>query len=228
MKLNRAAPLSGIAFVVFFVASVGASSVPSATASDRSWVAAYTGHGEQARHLATGILLVLAGLSLITFMTHLWMRVVAARRPEPVSPLPIVASGVASACIAVGGILMASISGSALIGSAPIPSAELLRFGNDAGFGMAGIAGMLAAALSISSMSVQARSAGVFSRRMSRFSLVVAVVLLGSAAFVPIVALLIWLVVVAVALVRSSPVGASPASSTDSNPAGATSLPARA
>jgi hypothetical protein len=169
-------------------------------------VAAYASHGKQVQHLASGVLLVLAALALMTFLTHLWTTVVAARRPQPVSPLPLVAAGVAAACIAVGGILMAGISGSALIGSAPIPSAEVLRLGNDVGFAMVGVAGMLAAALSIACVSVQARSAELFSRRLTRFSLVVAVLLLGSVAFVPILALLIWLIVVAVALTRATTV----------------------
>ncbi|HWY89260.1 MAG TPA: hypothetical protein VNY31_01175 [Solirubrobacteraceae bacterium] len=204
MSVKRTAPISAIAFVVLFIASIAISSVPSATASDADWVAAYASHGKQVGHFATGILLVLAALSLVTFLTDLWTRVVAARQPRSVSPLPVVAAGISAACIAAGGVLMASISASALIGSAPIPRAEVLRFGNDVGFGMVGVAGMLAASLSIACLSLQARSAGVFSPRLTKFSLVVAVLLLGSVAFVPILALLIWLIVVTVALRRSS------------------------
>lgn len=204
MSVKRAAPMSAIAFVVFFIASVAVSSAPSATASDAEWVAAYASHGKQVGHFATGILLVLAGLSLVTFLAGLWARVVAAQQPCSVSPLPVVAAGISAACIAAGGVLMASISASALIGSAPIPHAEVLRFGNDVGFGMVSVAGMLAASLSIACLSLQARSAGLFSPRLTRFSLIVAVLLLGSVAFVPILALLLWLVVVSVALRRNS------------------------
>jgi hypothetical protein len=204
MSVKRVAPISAIAFVVFFIASIAASSVPSATSSNADWVAAYATHGKQVGHFATGILLVLAALSLATFLTDLWTRIVAAGQPRPISPLPVVAAGISAACIAAGGVLMASISASALIGSAPIPSAELLRFGNDVGFGLVGLAGMLAASLSVACLSLQARSAGLFGKRLTRFSLVVAVLLLGSVAFVPILALLAWLIVVTVALGRSS------------------------
>jgi hypothetical protein len=203
MSQNRAAPLSGIAFVVFFIASVVVSNVPKSSASDAEWLRQYATHAKQAGHLATGILLVLAGLSLMVFLTHLWSRV-AARRAEPVGPLPLVAAGTSAACIAVGGILMGSVSGSALIGSAPIPDAGLLRFTNDAGFAMVGIAGMLAASLAIACLSVQAHAAGLFGTRLFRFSLLVSVVLLAAAAFIPILVLLIWLVVVAVSLRRSA------------------------
>jgi hypothetical protein len=210
MTTNRAAPYSGLAFIAFFAASVAISNVPSNTASDRAWVAAYATQADQARHLATGICLVLAGLSLATFLTHLWTVVVAARRPDAVSPLPVVAAGISASCIAVGGIMMAAASGSALLFSQPIPAAALLRLGNDVGFAMVGVAGMPAAALSIACLSVQGRAAGVMTTRMMRFSLVVSVLLLGSVAFLPIVALPIWLAIIAIALIRNPAPHGSP------------------
>src|SRR5579884_4057371 len=153
---RRWEPLTGIAFVALFVGSVVASNVPALNSPDQDWVAAYTGGANQAQHVASGILLVLAGLCLLSFLTILWTRI-AARRPGLLSPLPLVAAGVAAACIAVGGVLMAGISVSLLMG-APVPSADLLRFGDAMGFGMVGVGGMWAAALSIACASVQARS----------------------------------------------------------------------
>ena len=123
---------------------------------------------------------------------------------------------------------MASASGSALLYSQPLPGADVLRLCNDLGFAMVAVAGMLPAALSIATLSRQARLAGVFSARLSRFSLAVAIALLASVAFVPIVALMIWLVVVTVTLTRSDAVpGPAPdiASPTRSE---APTLPARA
>ena len=132
-------------------------------------------------HLATGVLLVLAAISLMSFLTHLWTRIADARAPEAVSPLPIVAAGV------VGGVHRGRRrpDGGASRGvrcstRQPLPGADVLRLGNDSlGFAIVGVAGMLAAALSIAGVSLQARSAGVFGARLTRFSLVVAAVLLG-------------------------------------------------
>ena len=210
MTTNRAAPLSGLAFIAFFAASVMISNVPANTASNSAWVAAYSTHGDQARHLATGICLVLAGLSLATFLTHLWTRIVAARRPDVVNPLPVVAAAISASCIAAGGIMMGAASGSSLIFSQPIPGAVLLRLGNDLGFAMVGVAGMPAAALSIACLSVQARAAGVMTTRMMRFSLIVSLVLLGSVAFIPIIALVAWLLVIAIPLIRRPAPGERP------------------
>jgi hypothetical protein len=157
MSLKRAAPMSGVAFIVFFIASVAVSSVPKDTAGDRAWIAAYATHTKQEQHLATGVLLVLAALCLMSFLTHVWTRVRAACQPRVISPLSIVAAGVAAACIAVGGILMAAASGSALLYSQPTPGADVLRLGNDLGFASVAVAGVLAAALSIASVSRQAQ-----------------------------------------------------------------------
>ena len=173
MTVNRTAPLSGVAFIALFAASVGISNVPANTAPNSAWVEAYATHSDQARHLATGVCLVLAALALATFLTHLWTRVADARRPDLVNPLPVVAAGISAACIAAGGIMMAAASGSTLLFSQPIPGAPLLRLGNDLGFAMVGVAGMPAAALSIACLSIQARGAGVMTTRMMRFSLAV-------------------------------------------------------
>jgi hypothetical protein len=206
----RLAPWSGIAFVVLFLGSVVASSPPNDSASDARWVADYSTSGKQAGHLATGVLLVVAGLSLLTFLTHLWTTIAAARQPRSVSPLPIVAAGVAAACICVGGVFMGVIAGDMLLGSSPMPDADLLRFCNDIGFVMVGVPGMLAAALGIACLSAQARAAGIFGRRLHIFSLAVAIILLASLEFVPIVALLVWLIVVAVVLLRANPADVHP------------------
>jgi hypothetical protein len=207
MHARRLAPLTGIAFAVLFLASLVASNVPKNSASDREWVAAYATHSKQAGHFATGILLVLAGLCLMAFITQLW---VVVRSRGAVSPLPIVAAGVAAACVASGGVAMAAAAGSSLFYSQPVPGADVLRLSNDAGFALAGVAGMLAAALSVAAVSVQARRAGLFGARMYGFSLVVAVLLIGAIAFLPILALLAWAVVVAVTMLRGASESSAP------------------
>jgi hypothetical protein len=104
--------------------------------------------------------------------------------------------------MAVGGILMAAPSASPLLFSGPVPGGEVLRLANGLGFGSAGVAGMLAAALAISGLAVQGRSVGFFGARMYRITLAVAVLLVFSLLFVPIVGLLIWSAVVSVRLAR--------------------------
>jgi hypothetical protein len=199
----RLAPWTAIAFVVVFVAGIVVSSPPDDSASNARWTANYSTHGKQLGHLATGVFLILAAILLMSFLTHLWTRIAMARQPRILSPLPIVAAGVAAACIAVGGALMGVAAGDTLLSSSPLPDADILRLGNDLGFVMVGIPGMLATALSIAFLSVQAHAAGIFGARMRTFGLIVAVLLLASLEFFPIAALLVWLIVAAIVLLRA-------------------------
>ena len=94
-SLRRWEPYAGIAYVIFFVASLLVSNPPADNASDRTWIARYTGHSEQAGHLATAFLLLLAGLALMTFLVALWRRIAevhpeshraGCRSPRPPQP----------------------------------------------------------------------------------------------------------------------------------------------
>jgi len=203
MLLRRRLPdwgLVGPAFAVLFVLSVVVSSPPADNASDATWIANYADHGHQIPHVATGLLLVLAGLCLMTFLTTLWRRIVD-RRLEPTSPLALVAAGAGAACISAG-VVMATVSASELTASYQLQGADVLRLTNDVRFGLVAIGGMWSAALAVALLSAQGRAAGVFGTRMAAFGWVVAVLLVFSLLFVSIIALLIWAVVVGVSSFR--------------------------
>lgn len=199
---RRWEPYAGFAYVVCFVASVAISSPPADNASDRAWISNYTGRSEQARHLATGLLLLLAGLALMTFLVALWRRVADADPGASPSRLPIAAASAAAACMGAGGMVMGYISGGELFGSYPLPSVDLLRMSNDLGFALAGIAGAWSAAVAIAALSVQGHAAGVFGRRMRAAGLVVAAVLILSPLFIPILALVAWVLTASILWIR--------------------------
>jgi hypothetical protein len=193
--LTRTDMLAGIGFIVFFLGGAVSSSPPGAGASNAQWIANYTGNGNLWSHVLSGVFLILAALSLMAFLTGMWQRISRARPAGATSPLPLVAAGVAAACMAFGGILMAYIAGSELSGRYPLPSVDLLRFSNGFGFIVTGIPGMAATALCIAVLAAQARRAGVFGPRLAVFTWIVAAVLLLSFLFVPIAALMVWIVV---------------------------------
>jgi hypothetical protein len=195
---SRWAPLTGVAFAVLFIASVAASSPPSDNASSATWIANYSG-SHRAGHVVTGICLVLAGLCLLSFVTSVWHRIAAATT-ERVSPLPVAAAAVGAACMSVGGLLMgAAVS----VTHSGVPAdASLLRFCNDVGFIMVGLGAMLAMSLAVAVLSAQAARTGIFGPVLSRSGYLVAVVLLAGLLFLPIAALVIWAVAVAITLVR--------------------------
>jgi hypothetical protein len=204
-RLTRIDMLAGIGFIVFFLGGVVSSSPPGNNASNAKWIANYTGSSNQWSHLVTGIFLILAALCLMTFLTGMWQRISSTRPAGTTSPLPLVAAGVATTCMAFGGLLMAYIAGSELDGKYPLPSADLLRFSNGLGFIVTGIPGMAATALCIAVLAGQARRAEVFGPKMAIFTWIVAAVLLVSFLFLPIAGLMAWIVVCILSARRASP-----------------------
>jgi hypothetical protein len=192
----RYAPVSGLAFALLFVVGVVASNVPADGAPDREWLADYAG-SHSAGHLVTAYCLVLAGLSLTTFLGTLWTRILHASGGAFPSPVPLMAAAVAGSCMAAGGVLMGVVSVSALRGYP-----QIIRFGSDGGFAMVGVGAMLATSLSVACMSVMALNTGVLGRRTAWFGIGVSFVLLGAILFVPIGALIAWTVVTAIVLLR--------------------------
>jgi hypothetical protein len=200
---RRWEPYAGIAYVVFFLASLMVSNSPADNASDSTWVARYTGHREQAGHLATAFLLLLAGLALMTFLVALWRRIADARPDGAPSRLPIAAAGTAAALIGAGGMVMGYISGGQLLGHYPLPGVDLLRMSNDLGFALAGVAGSWAAGVAVATLSVQGHAAGVFGTKMRAAGIITALALLFSMLFAPILALLAWVLVAAISWIRN-------------------------
>ncbi len=202
-SVRRWEPYAGIAYVVFFVASLLVSNPPADNASDRTWTARYTGRSEQARHLATAFLLLLAGLALMTFLVALWRRFDEAHPAASPSRLPIAAAATAAALMGAGGMVMGYISGGEIMGTYPLPSADLLRMSNDLGFALAGVAGSWAAAVAVATLSVQGHTAGVFGTKMRAAGLITALLLLLSMLFAPILALLAWVLAAAITWIRT-------------------------
>lgn len=208
--LERWAPLSGIAFVVLFFFAFFMTNMPDANASDAKWHSYFANSGNRATLLIAGFLMVLAALCLLSFLTMLWGRA-AARTPEAPHHLPLVAAGVGAACLAVGGILSATIAGAMVFGSMPEPSAGILRFADQLAFPVIAVAGMWAVALSVAGISLQAHRAGLIGSGMRTFGLVTAAFTVVSLFFFPMVVLLVWCLIVGVRLLRAGPVEAAPA-----------------
>src|SRR5581483_7422708 len=55
-SLRRWEPYAGVAYVVFFLASMAVSNPPADNASNQKWIRSYASRGEQIHHLATGLL----------------------------------------------------------------------------------------------------------------------------------------------------------------------------
>jgi hypothetical protein len=207
-RLSRAAawrrwePLTGVAFVAVFVAGVLMNNAPNPDESNATWTSYFADRGHQALITISGFILVASGLLLLAFLTTVWQRVAAARRPAVSNPLPVIAAGVSAAAIMVGGVAQAVVTGSIIFGSQAEPGPDTLRLAADLGFPIILVAGMSAAALSIAALSIQAYSARVFGPRLLTLGEVVGVGLLASVFFFPMVLLPIWVVAMTIVLLR--------------------------
>jgi hypothetical protein len=200
---RRWEPLTGIAFAVLFVAGILITvNSPSDTDSNKVWTNYFSDRGHQALVVVSAYMVLIAGLCLLAFLTTLWTRIASARRPHAISPLGLVAACVAAACIAVGAVVQASVSGAMIFGSTPEPGADTLRLVFNIMFPFIAVAGMIAASVSVATLSIQAYGAGLLGRALLVISLVVAVGLLASVLFIPMALLPIWALVMSVVLVR--------------------------
>jgi hypothetical protein len=196
------APVSGITFVVLFVASIFMENAPDPNASDTAWTHYFASASNRELAVASALLGVIAALALLSFVVIIWARVAAAARPSAASPLPVAATALSAACIAVGSLLQALIPGGMIFGSLPEPSPDIMRVLAGAAAPLILVGGMLALALAVASLALQARAAGAFGTSMTIFSLVVAGITVFSFQFFPVLAPLVWAVTLSIALIR--------------------------
>ncbi len=196
-------PLSGIAFVILFVVGFLMNNPPGDDASDAEWHNYFADRGNRITTTISAFLLVFAGLALLTFLTTVWSTIRRRRAlPDTPNPLPVVAAGAAGLSLALGGILQAGVSGAMIFGSLREPGADVLRLVGDLSFPFIAVAGMFAASLSLAALTVQGFAAGFFGRKLLIFGLVIAVGLLGSVFFFPMLLLVIWVIVITIVLMR--------------------------
>ncbi len=124
---SRAEPLIGVLFAVLFFLALVIVSTPDNGDDDAKWTSYFASSSHRTGLMASSILLVLASLCLLWFLTTLWSRIAAAQRPESLSPLPLAAATVAAACIAIGGALRGVVAAAMALGSLPEPSPDILR-----------------------------------------------------------------------------------------------------
>lgn len=193
----------GIGFLVLFFVGFFISITPDLDKSDKIWHDWYADSGN--RHLAmlSGVLIVLGLLCLLGFFAMLWTGLARGVRGSGRSvPLPLMASAAGCALIAVAATVITAIPAAVTTQSMPVPGADLLRATNAMAYPLLALAGMPFIALAIASLATTARRAGYFGQGLYVFSLLMAFILLFSIMFFPMAALVVWLLTMAVVLVR--------------------------
>ena len=202
VRWRRWEPLTGIAFIALFLVGLIINNSPNPDQSNAIWTSYFADKGHRVLVTISGFILVAAGLCLLAFLTTVWQRIAAARRPAVTSPVAVVAGAVAAAAVMIGGVAQAAVTGTMIFGNMAEPGPDTLRLAQSIGFPLIIVAGMFAASLSVAALSVQAYSAGILGRRLLILGEVLAVGLLASVFFFPMVLLLVWTAVMTTVLLR--------------------------
>jgi hypothetical protein len=191
----------GLGFVVLFVVAFFMEDTPDGNASNAKWTSYFASKSHRTELIVSAFLFVVAALLLLALFTELASRVRDEARPDQ-SRFGLGAATIGATCIAIGGVANAVVAGAMAFGNAPEPNADVLRYGDNLGYPILAVAGMISVAVAIVVLSVQAGRVGLFSKGVVIASVVLGVLTLLSFLFFPLLAMLIWVITASIVLTR--------------------------
>lgn len=194
---NRWLALAGILFAILFVVGFLFASSIDSSESDANIISDVRDSGTQTATIVGAYLMAVAAVLLLCFAARLRSLLGEAEGGrETLAGLAFVGGGVCATLIVVGAFASATVPGAIVFGSAPDPTnADAARFFPQFGFGIILVGAMFAAILMILSTSIITLRTGVLPAWFGWFGVVVSVVLLFGAAFFPVIALPIWVLI---------------------------------
>lgn len=198
---SRTARSSTVAFTTLYLAAMFLPTLPDGAYSDAEVLGLLTDTGSRSLVILAGLLLPLAGLALLPFLSELTGSL---RRLDAESPIPGVVFGAGLlyiAMVAVAGTLFGGYATGIAVGELPIPTdATLVRVLNDHGFGTLLIPGLLSAGVMILAASLMARHHALLPKWVCGTGLVVAPLLLLGAMWIPQFLVPLWTLLAAFTL----------------------------
>jgi hypothetical protein len=213
-RWERWAPISGIVFVVLFIVGIGLalSDLPAADDPITKFTSFYNDKGNRATLIIGSYLLVLAGLFFFWFIASLRVKLLAAEgAPGRLTSIAFGGGLVFVTLLMTSAATLMTIAADISFGDEKFISPDAARFLPELAYPILLIAGMFAAIAMIDATSVLIVRTGVLPKWIGWFGFVAAVVLLFGFLFLPMVALLLWVLFTSVAMIRARPVGAIPA-----------------
>jgi hypothetical protein len=193
--------------VLFVIGVLFVAGTPEYTVADAEYEAWFEDGGNRAGQLIGVIALVLAGLCFLPVATAASARV--RRRPDPAErTLDVVLAGVFGTLATVGAVITGHGSIAVEIGDTPIPSADVVRSGEQIGYGIVLFAATLVAAWLVGRLALAAHRERSAPRWFVVLSTVTAVALVFGALFIPVVLLPIWAIALGLMLLRPAAVEA--------------------
>jgi hypothetical protein len=203
-RWDRWGPIGGIVFVVLFVVGLGLNDLPSADDSVTKIANFYNDGGNRAQVIIGSYLLWLAGLFFLWFLASLRSRLLAVEgAPGRLTSIVFGGGIVFMAMLTVASACFASIAGDITFGNEKFVSVDGARFIPELGYPILFIGGMFAAIAMIDAVSVLIMRTGVFPRWIGWFGFFAAIALLFAGFFLPMLALLLWVLFVSIAMLRA-------------------------
>ncbi len=200
---GKLAAVAGVLFVVLFVAGVLMSfNSPAPDADDAEQVEWWSDSGNQTLVIVGGYLLTLAGLAFLAFSTGIRSHLRALPGGEPLGTAAFAASLVFVAMVLAAAMAFGQVAGAVKFGGTPLPAPDFLRMFPQFGAGLLLLAGGLSASFAIAATSWAILRTGAFERWLGWLGFVCAAILLLAVFFIPMVALLVWVVAASVLLWR--------------------------
>lgn len=201
-QLARWAPLGGILFVVLIVIGTGlVGDHPDPDAPEQE-ITDYLGDsGAHTRNIIGAYLWVLAGIGFLWFLTGLRGVLRAAEGAAgTLSNLGFGAGVVFTALLMAAGPAIAAVAGAIEFRDAPVTDPDFVRVLPQMGYAILLLGGGFTAIVLVLTTSVVSLQTGVFPQWLAWLGILAAIVLLFAIIFLPMIALLVWVLAVAVVM----------------------------
>jgi len=200
--IERWAPLGGIIFIVLMVIGVGLlGDHPDPDASEQE-ITDYLGDsGNHTRNIIGAYLWVLAGIGFLWFLTHLRGVLRSAEGGAgTLSNLGFGAGVVFAALLMAAGPAIAAVAAAIEFRDAPVSDPDFIRVLPQMGYGILLLGGGFTAIVLLLTTSAITLQTAVFPQWLAWLGMVAAIVLLFAVIFLPMIALLVWVLAVSIVL----------------------------
>lgn len=195
---SRQTAAAGAAFAVAFAAGFLTLTPPDLDESDAAFVHYYASSGQRTSLIVSAALVGIAALAWVLFAAGLRERAGGG----PAARVSASAGAVGAALLCVGAATFATPAMGIAFGGAPLPSGQLLRVADTAGYALIAGFAMPALGLSLGAAAAGGLRAQLLPPALAWSGIVLAVVLVASVFWVPMVALTIWMLAAAAVLAR--------------------------
>ena len=198
--VERWVPLTGvIAVVLLFVAVAVLRDQPAVDGPGSEWTAYFEDSGNRAQTIVSSILLVLASFAFLAFFWALSARLGSSEEGQlRFSNLALASGAVVTVALATAGALGGAVAFGHEFDDYPLPSPEIMLQIDNIGGAIVVLVGGYAASMFVGASSIAALRGGALPTWLGWLGVVIAIVLLFSFLFLPLVLFLLWVLIVSV------------------------------